>query len=147
MSAALLNVRAVVSKIGLSKSRIYELVRHGEFPRPRRVEGRTVWLEALVDAWREENATAERMRVCNHPRAESPTSLYRHFAADGTLLYVGIAINCFNRNSDHEKNAPWFKDVVRIELEWFPTRLAAMKAESIAINTESPRHNQRGFFR
>ncbi len=51
MTAALLNVHGVVAKTGLSKSRIYELVRHGEFPRPRRVEGRTVWLESLVDAW------------------------------------------------------------------------------------------------
>lgn len=52
MSDALLNVHGVIGKTGLSKSRIYQLVRLGRFPRPRKIEdGRVVWLESLVDVW------------------------------------------------------------------------------------------------
>lgn len=52
MSEAFLNVHGVVAKTGLSKSRIYQLVRLGRFPRPRRIEdGRVCWLGSLVDAW------------------------------------------------------------------------------------------------
>lgn len=52
MSNAFLNIHGAVKKTGLSKSRIYQLVRLGKFPRPRKVEdGRVVWLESLIDAW------------------------------------------------------------------------------------------------
>ena len=52
MTDSLLNVHGVTSKTGLSKSRIYQLVRLGRFPRPRKIEdGRVVWLESLVDVW------------------------------------------------------------------------------------------------
>ena len=52
MTDSLLNVHGVTGKTGLSKSRIYQLVRLGRFPRPRKIEdGRVVWLESLVDVW------------------------------------------------------------------------------------------------
>ena len=52
MSDALLNIHGVTAKTGLSKSRVYQLVRLGKFPRPRRVEdGRVCWLDSLVDTW------------------------------------------------------------------------------------------------
>lgn len=52
MSIALLNVHGVTSKTGISKSRIYQLVRIGKFPRPRKVEdGRVVWLASMVEDW------------------------------------------------------------------------------------------------
>lgn len=41
MSDQFLTIRGVVGATGLSKSRIYQLVRLGEFPRPRTVEGRS----------------------------------------------------------------------------------------------------------
>lgn len=52
MKQTLLNVHGVTAKTGLSKSRIYQLVRTGKFPRPRKIEdGRVVWLDSLVDIW------------------------------------------------------------------------------------------------
>ena len=51
MSDQFLTIRGVVGATGLSKSRIYQLVRLGKFPRPRTVEGRSVWLSGLVSAW------------------------------------------------------------------------------------------------
>ena len=51
MGERLLTIRGVVSETGLSKSRIYQLVRLGKFPRPRTIEGRSLWLSSLVAAW------------------------------------------------------------------------------------------------
>lgn len=51
MSEQLLTIRGVTGDTGLSKSRIYELVRQGSFPRPRRVEGRSMWLASMVAIW------------------------------------------------------------------------------------------------
>lgn len=51
MSDRLLNVHGVVASVGLSKSRIYAMVRLGEFPRPRRIEGRSMWRQSDVDMW------------------------------------------------------------------------------------------------
>lgn len=72
-----------------------------------------------------------------------PIALYRMFSAAGQLLYIGQSVNpaqrlCLHRN-DTEKN--WLPDVVRMELEWFPTRAAAKSAEAAAIRAESPVHN------
>ena len=51
MSEQFLTIRGVVGATGLSKSRIYQLVRLGEFPRPRTVEGRSMWLSSMVALW------------------------------------------------------------------------------------------------
>lgn len=78
------------------------------------------------------------------PYAETgPIALYRMFSASGELLYIGQSINpaqrlCLHR-SDADKN--WLTDVVRMEIEWLPTRAAAKSAEAAAIYAESPTHN------
>lgn len=48
---ALLRIERVTAKCGLSKSKIYQLIKRGKFPRPIQ-EGRTSrWLSFEVDAW------------------------------------------------------------------------------------------------
>lgn len=69
------------------------------------------------------------------------TNLYRHFNEDGALLYVGISLSAVNRLSAHSRGAPWFSEIVRIEIEKFDTREAAHDAEKKAIAREKPRHN------
>lgn len=68
-------------------------------------------------------------------------AVYRHFAADGALLYVGCSINPFMRLRAHEWGATWAFDIVRVEIEWFPCEALALSAEQEAIATERPRHN------
>jgi prophage regulatory protein len=51
VSERLLNVHGVVVVVGLSKSRIYAMVRLGQFPRPRRIEGRSMWRQSEVELW------------------------------------------------------------------------------------------------
>lgn len=71
----------------------------------------------------------------------SPTTLYRLYAADGALLYVGIAGNPGRRFEQHRKDKPWWGDVATTHLQHFPTREEAMAAELEAIRTEHPAHN------
>lgn len=71
-----------------------------------------------------------------------PCALYRHFDADGELLYVGIAANPFKRTGEHRTHADWFASVVRIDIEWFDSRAEAKAAETQAIGKGQPENNR-----
>lgn len=71
------------------------------------------------------------------------TALYRHFDADGALLYVGISNSAFKRLDQHKAASHWAMDIARVEMKWFETREEAISAEREAIRNESPRHNIR----
>ena len=72
------------------------------------------------------------------------TSLYRHFDAKGTLLYVGISLNTVNRLCQHKTSSPWINDISLIKIEQFNTREEAIEAEKTAIQNECPLHNING---
>jgi predicted GIY-YIG superfamily endonuclease len=67
--------------------------------------------------------------------------MYRHFAADGALLYVGISCKPITRLKQHEHDSGWASEIVRVEIERFETRQAALDAERAAIKKEKPKHN------
>jgi hypothetical protein len=69
------------------------------------------------------------------------TALYRHFAADGALLYVGISAFPTERAHQHNCRAHWATSIARIEVDHFDTREDAIAAERLAIATERPLHN------
>lgn len=69
------------------------------------------------------------------------TSLYRAFAADGSLLYVGISLHAMQRLYSHARRSTWWPEVTNVTVERFPTRRAAQKAELAAIRRERPRYN------
>lgn len=71
------------------------------------------------------------------------TSLYRHFDAQGRLLYVGVSLCAVARLSWHMKYSRWSSDICRIDVEWHPSRVHALYAEALAIQNESPIHNAR----
>jgi hypothetical protein len=70
--------------------------------------------------------------------------LYRHFDADGTLLYVGISLSTIHRLSEHAQCSHWFWRIARVEITPYATRDAAAKAELIAIQHEHPLYNVTG---
>jgi predicted GIY-YIG superfamily endonuclease len=72
------------------------------------------------------------------------TALYRFFDADGALLYVGITADVGQRWAAHERDKPWWPDVVTKTIEWHATRPAALAAELAAIKAEAPRYNVAG---
>lgn len=73
--------------------------------------------------------------------ADRPTAVYRLFATDGALLYVGITYDPKVRLSSHRIRKPWWPEAHDAELEWFDSRTLARHQESKAIAWESPRHN------
>lgn len=70
-------------------------------------------------------------------------AVYRLFAADGTLLYIGSAYDPDHRCKSHRK-ASWWPKVARRTEEWHPSRGHAYNAEMAAIATEGPACNAMG---
>jgi predicted GIY-YIG superfamily endonuclease len=73
-------------------------------------------------------------------RAER-TAVYRFFAANDSLLYVGITADLMTRWRHHEKNSDWWSKQVRIEVVWHESRAAADAEETEAIRTEGALSN------
>lgn len=72
------------------------------------------------------------------------TTLYRLYAADGTLLYVGITDRDWRRMAEHEADKPWWAQVASATFEHHLTRDLAEQAETAAILAEHPVYNVRG---
>jgi hypothetical protein len=74
-------------------------------------------------------------------RLRHPVNLYRLYAADGTLLYIGKG-QMFERIYNHSISTQWFKQVVRAEIEHFDTQDEAKIAEATQIRDLKPKHNK-----
>ena len=72
------------------------------------------------------------------------TAVYRHYDADGQLLYVGISSRPLRRGYEHSISAHWAERVSVTKQEWFESRAEAAAAERKAIRAERPIANQRG---
>ena len=71
----------------------------------------------------------------------SKTSLYRHYNANGNLLYVGIANSHLVRLGTHMESADWRDMISTVKVEHYNTREEALAAEKLAIETEEPLFN------
>jgi predicted GIY-YIG superfamily endonuclease len=69
------------------------------------------------------------------------TAVYRVYGDTDDLLYVGVAKSFGRRWSQHSSAKPWWAEVRRQTVDWFPTRQAALNAEATAIRDERPRYN------
>jgi hypothetical protein len=67
--------------------------------------------------------------------------VYRFYAHDGRLLYVGMTSKGGARWMDHANVQPWWGDVGIVKVEHFPTRDDAALAEQDAIRDEHPLYN------
>lgn len=76
-------------------------------------------------------------------REKGKTALYRHYNAEGKLLYVGISLNHLARLTQHRSSAHWYEEIVQVTIEWFATRDEAENAEQVAIIGENPLHNEK----
>lgn len=71
----------------------------------------------------------------------SSAALYRFFDVQDCLLYVGKAVDPFDRLKSHLRVKPDMTRVRHIEIEWFETEADALVAEKRAIETERPLWN------
>ena len=67
--------------------------------------------------------------------------VYRFFATNGDLLYVGKTGSLDSRLRTHQATQPWFADVANIALEHCANGVEASFVEEAAIRTERPLHN------
>lgn len=72
------------------------------------------------------------------------TELYRHFDKDGRLLYVGVSLYAVFRLVAHRSRSAWFREIAKVTIERFPTRVEAERAEYRAITDEHPLWNHSG---
>jgi predicted GIY-YIG superfamily endonuclease len=73
--------------------------------------------------------------------AEREHALYRFFDAADVLLYVGVSVDPILRMKAHRREKDWWSQVRSMTVEPFPTRQAALDAETEAIRTEKPLYN------
>lgn len=107
------------------------------------------WLLADVMEWEFEQrplvfseADSEQADTLDLPAVDGRTTyLYRHFDAEGQLLYVGISLSALTRLGQHKENAQWYGRIARVEIQTFPSRAAALHAEREAVRTEQPSFN------
>jgi predicted GIY-YIG superfamily endonuclease len=69
------------------------------------------------------------------------TAVYRLFDARSGLLYIGIAKNFGRRWQQHSAAKPWWPQVQRQTVDWYPDREMADEAETLAIADEKPLYN------
>jgi predicted GIY-YIG superfamily endonuclease len=67
-------------------------------------------------------------------------AVYRCYADDGQLLYIGITGTVGRRLGDHLQKA-WFTQVRGMSFEWYADELDARNAERRAIHVEHPKYN------
>ena len=80
------------------------------------------------------------------PDMDRAVTVYRLFAADGELLYVGQTVNFESRLARHlrelsQDGTDWPQRVARWEMEVHGNRQLAVQAERLAILRECPTHN------
>ncbi len=78
------------------------------------------------------------------PAPSGETTLYRLYAEDGTLLYVGVSCTRMHRFKQHAGEKSWWHSVSTIKLEHHPNHAVALDAEARAILAEQPLHNRAG---
>jgi excinuclease UvrABC nuclease subunit len=69
--------------------------------------------------------------------------LYKHYDANGTLLYIGQSTDALRRLYYHQINkSPWIDRVATVEIKHFNSKQAVDNAERCAILTEQPPYNR-----
>ena len=68
--------------------------------------------------------------------------IYRLFAEDMTLLYVGMSGRWASRMHEHQATQPWWSEVRATIFEPHVNEPSARAAETQAIKTEHPKYNK-----
>jgi excinuclease UvrABC nuclease subunit len=68
-------------------------------------------------------------------------ALYRHYDAEGRLLYVGVTDCLSARDRQHAATAAWHHKVAKTETQWCLSRAHALALECVAVVHEAPLHN------
>lgn len=70
-----------------------------------------------------------------------PTVVYRHYAENGDLLYVGVSSRPGARHASHEKESAWYMQVASTTYQRYSTRSEAEAEEARVIVVCRPQYN------
>ncbi|HET6628511.1 MAG TPA: GIY-YIG nuclease family protein, partial [Woeseiaceae bacterium] len=70
--------------------------------------------------------------------------VYRCYADDGEVIYIGSSVNLAQRIRSHRAGTHWWDEVVRVEHEAHPSEASCRLGEALAIRTELPFYNRDG---
>jgi excinuclease UvrABC nuclease subunit len=74
------------------------------------------------------------------PEPTVPTTLYRLFDEDDSLIYVGVSVDIMHRLHQHRQKW-WWPEVANASFEHFPNRREAEEREREVIEEEAPFYN------
>lgn len=74
--------------------------------------------------------------------AHLPHHVYKYFAANNAVLYIGCTYDLVKRHKTHSKQAEWFAEANRRSHETFPDRWHGLVAEKSAIIVNRPIYNK-----
>jgi hypothetical protein len=94
-----------------------------------------------VQIFEREIAGQKHSRRSGDRRKIMSETLYRFYAKDGQLLYVGVTMNPPDRFKDHRHQKEWWPMVSGITMETYDSRAAVLDAERRAIKIEHPKYN------
>jgi predicted GIY-YIG superfamily endonuclease len=77
------------------------------------------------------------------PAASERCALYWYYAANRTLLYIGITTDLDQRDNAHRSTAVWYPFQVRRDVIWFESKGEAETAEAHLIKAQKPLFNLR----
>lgn len=69
------------------------------------------------------------------------TAVYRLYAQNGDLLYVGCSFNPNERIRAHRLEKQWGRSIQRTDIRWYQNRMGALRREARAIVDENPLWN------
>jgi hypothetical protein len=67
--------------------------------------------------------------------------LYRHYDADGMLLYIGASHDALDRLRGHRSSSGWYRLITKMTIERFPTLEDLVRAEKETVTREKPPYN------
>lgn len=89
-----------------------------------------------------EEVMAQRLAKVSAPKRIPVGWVYRLWAKDGTLLYIGKTIGPWIRPRSHYRQ-PWGGEIDKITHQEYPSEPEAFAAEREAIIREKPKYNKR----
>lgn len=78
------------------------------------------------------------------PRRPETPGVYRMYDSGDRALYIGVGRSPAARIAMHAATKPWFTEVTRIQIDWYPDRVSASAAEGAAIEAEQPWYCENG---
>lgn len=53
----LIRLPEVLEKVGVCRAKVYDMIKQGEFPKPRKIGRSSLWVNSEIDSWIDQTGT------------------------------------------------------------------------------------------